>query len=273
MSKCVAFLRVSWESQNTVWFRKYWEDAKIWDLLASLLRCEGSSRRRAGSFDVSDATKSSYREVYSTGIYSGEGDSTKDIDMRVREALELIDVSSTWRGTISNVLAIFASELLLCTGNASKSTDSASDEGNKSQAKKIGEKIFAEPQFQAFGEVFTEKWMHVLLQPEEWLTFPKASALALADTMDLGDDTIFSCLTWTSGETLEKLTDQLSKDLSEKIEPVCIPGERHLLERFARHKGTGSRFGPNYAFDVESVWALLSVSVWTIAILEGSLSS
>lgn len=252
VSKCVQFLIVSWESQNNSWFQVFWMEENMWTLLASILKCDGS-RRQAKSFDIADAVTSTYSDFAADSLLSQKDGTLVELEERIQLACSRIDAACTWRRTVSDLLTLFASELLVCTGKASrKFQGKAGDEGPKTRAKKIGEEVFAQPQFQAFGEVFTEKWMHVLLQPKDWLMFPKSGG----DDPITEKNSVLDGLSWKDSDTIEELTKKLSMDLSAIVGLTNMDSRASLITYFAKQSNQGN-FGPDYKYDIKLVWMLL----------------
>ena len=245
--KYVQLLTVLWDSQNTHWFQDVWDSENIWALLASILKCEG--RSSLSVFNLSHAVLSSFKLLRSSITLEGNGD--RSLEQNIVEVCKDVDGPGTWRQTASDILTLFSSEILFCAGKAHKSknspSSSADDSDTKARNTKIGEELFSNPQFQTFGEVFTERWIHVLLQPEEWLLFPKDEDDAATDSM------AFDQVLWNH-ETLESITLEISKELSHLLQLEHRP-ESPMLNIFAKESGDG--YGPNYKFDIGMVVSVL----------------
>lgn len=252
VSKCVHFLIVAWSSQNTGWFQDFWRREKMWTLLASLLRCDGT-KKQPDLFDVADAVLSPYKDFVTDPMFDENECSPREFEERIQRACSSIDAACTWRRTVSDLFTMFASELLVCTGKASrKYSGTSSEEGTKSKAKKIGDEIFSQAQFQAFGEVFTEKWMHVLLQPNDWLLFKKSTSEDVTDN----NAVVFEGLSWKNSDTIDALTTKLSIDLGATVGLSNMESPKSLISVFQKQGDEGT-FGPDYRYDIRLVWMLL----------------
>lgn len=248
--KYVHFLTALWDSQNTHWFQDVWDSENIWALLASILKCEG--RLSSSTFNLSRFVASSYEDLCSSITLDEPSSSNENnLEQRIMEVCNDVDGPGTWRQTAADILTLFSCELLFCAGKAHKVRSGISPEDTDSKAKvqKICDDLFSNPQFQTFGEVFTERWIHILLQPEEWLLFPKVDG----DVDLMRNDQA----AWNDHETLESWTMQVSKQLAEVLELEHRP-EAPILNIFA--KETTNNYGPDYKFDVRMISLLLKRS-------------
>lgn len=273
---CVRMLRTAWEAHGSVWFRECWNLLEVWDLMASLLRCEGAGVKAAGRLDMSLAVRGSYEFLRQAGdedndmedMSDGDAEDDEDHAALVRRIALSTDSVSAWRTAVADTLDTFASEILFRASEAaaSKSIAAASTAEGADATKDVSAEaaIFNEPVFVAFGSVFTERWMHILLQPENWscACVREIDAAPFGDTAVQGDLRRFgsSGSAQHSTRTVEWSLEAITEALSTKVGVALGLDYEHakdaqILSCFRQHGEARLRFGAAYAFDVVSVWS------------------
>lgn len=251
----VRFLRICRETHSTELLRRNWEKLKVWELLASLLRCEGAGSRAVGDIDLFK----NIRTVYTSAL-SSFSNAMKDkfsalgIEGVVRHQSLLIDVVSAWKAVVADCFHIFSDII------SSKSREFLilrTRDGADRNDGKLPLELFKSEPFSQFAAVFTERWLHILfIEDEHYLTAWSSTESERHDFEDLDlSTTAFP----SRGElSVEEHTKRLSASLGNALGFRFAQNVKsQILEEFRRGGDIRTRFGPDFYFDVPAIISFL----------------
>lgn len=154
MAECVRFLRASWDSSNSKWFRESFIRLDAWQVLGSLMPCGNSRSSNSANFDLRRAVQNCYAK---DGIGGRAG---ADCCL----STNCLERTFLWRRIACDTLHIFSSEIL-----NTATQELVRERNNQSESNgngvKLSEKLFREQLFREFASVFSERWMYCLLLP------------------------------------------------------------------------------------------------------------
>eukprot|EP00177_Eucheuma_denticulatum_P002687 GFKZ01004828.1.p1 GENE.GFKZ01004828.1~~GFKZ01004828.1.p1 ORF type:complete len:2178 (+),score=224.76 GFKZ01004828.1:366-6899(+) len=264
IASSVRFLRICWQLQNSKWFRTCWEAFHVWELLASLLRCEGAASTGSGKIELSRATciYQFLSESFSgtTGILlsrEGAGTTSFATEKIVLKQSLLVDISSAWKTAASDCLSVFSEaisnrtseSLILRTSDSTSKAEKATNENG------LPRDLFAEDAFTQFASVFTERWMHVLLSVEErymtgWSDLLQEEFTRAGEVMDMSSNLNLLSEFASAEDYSRALSAELGKALGLSGDDAK---QARVLEEFRRTGDIRTRFGVDYYFDVPAI--------------------
>lgn len=246
---CVRFLRVAWESNSGKWFEDCWRELKVWSLLASLIRFEGSNSRRADQIDLSKAVASG---PVLPLIIEKEA-RIKDSDLTlirsfVKELTLIVDISSCWKAIVADVMEMFSSEIVHKT-RVALSNGMADAPGKKEdRIEKVVSDIYNRGAFPLFQSVFTERWMHVLFDVDEGTKGMPSLGVRPSTPVRVRIKSLQdSC---QGSFSVEELVQTAVNALLKLVSARHNVKEADLMRCFEREGDVVSRFGADYCFEI-----------------------
>lgn len=255
----VRFLRVYLETQSSKWHQECWEELHVWELLASLLRCDGAGSRVSGNVDLSKAMDFIHKSL-PTGFIDWLANSLNayDLERVILKRSSMIDVASAWKATVSDCLHMFSriislrtSETLIVKGFVSNQRSGEAEQNDN----KLPTWLFKEESFAQFSATFTEQWMHILLNVEEhyftdWCCPLNDNSFREGIKSFVTEGTV----KWSGDVSAEQHTRYLSLLLGEAIGlNPDQSSQSGVLEEFRRTGDVRTRFGTDYFFDVPAI--------------------
>lgn len=264
IASSVRFLRICWQMQNSKWFRSCWGALHVWELLASLLRCDGAASNMSGKVELSRATciyqflSDSFSGT--TGILlspQGSRSISFETERIVSRQSLLVDISSAWKATASDCLSVFSEVISNRTSESliQSRSDSTSKTEKASNESGLPRDLFAEDAFTQFASVFTERWMHVLLSVEErymtgWSDSVLGEFTRADEAMDMSGNLDPSSEFTSPEEYSRAISVELGKALGLNGNDAK---QARVLEEFRRTGDIRTRFGVDYYFDVPAI--------------------
>lgn len=249
IAACVRFLRVAWESNSGKWFEGCWRELKAWDLLAQLIRCEGSNARRSGRTDFSRALSLEpiLRLVKEKGT-RGEETNANSIRSLSKELTMVVDISSCWKAIVADVMLMFSSEIVQkVTGALANGVVDVADASEDRSEKFISE-IYSTGSFSIFQSVFSERWMQILFDFDEGVRPLSSSAIRQSSSSRIN----IKSLNGPSQDSLsiEEHVKAAAASLTNLVFARNYVKEADLVRCFEREGDVVSRFGADYCFEV-----------------------
>ncbi|PXF42774.1 hypothetical protein BWQ96_07481 [Gracilariopsis chorda] len=257
MAVCVRFLRVGRESHYSNWFRTCWDQLSTWKVLSNMLRCSGSPSKQAECLDLAEAISVPYSILDNAGIenkYEQIESNPSAVDSVLRELTMSFDVASIWKSIAADVLLLFCSDITEKSRVSqlnSKNDNPHQAKGNKSEQPTADH---SQESLSLFSSVFTERWMHVLLDVDGSFTSrPYKDLMSIPSVRP------------TAGSPKKRRTaEPLSSDETEVhsilrdfsslvgLSSSAVHGSE-LLNQCRRTGDAQMRYGAEYAFDVHKV--------------------
>lgn len=275
---CVRFLRVAWESQNSKWFESCWKVLKVWEVLADLVRCKGSSSssRQAPSFDFAQAIDYPEASVVSLRrLNQIEGPGWEGLRTMVQEMAVAVDVSACWKVIAADVLQIFSAEISYKTTALLKTPQLQNEKENNKNGTNLNKadgvsgagkdmfplEVFTEGVFAEFSSVFTEKWMHVLFKLSDHSNEASGALerrVSIRTLQDIPSDTEKKQI------SVEERCQELSNTLSSQVFSRHTLRPEEVIQFFDRGGDVTTRFGSDYCFDTARVLRFLNMAGRTV---------
>lgn len=260
----VRFLRIYSETQNSKWHQECWEKLHVWELLASLLRCDGAGSRVSGSVDLYKAVDFIHQSL-PKGFIDWFAKSLKGHGLEhviIKRSL-MIDVASAWMAVVSDCLHMFSRVISMRTSETLILKVLASNRGSGETEQSDGKLpmwLFKEESFAQFSAAFTEHWMHILLDVNEgyftdWCCPLNDDYVSTERIKFLATEGTFK---WSGDISAEQHTRRLSLLLGKAI-GLNQDQSRQLgvLEEFRRTGDVRTKFGTDYFFDVPAIVSFL----------------
>lgn len=262
IAACVRFLRVAWESYNSKWFEACWKDLEVWEMLADLVRCEGSGSKQSDKTDFTKAIK--FPEIPLSKLEEKAGklndEEWNQLRVLTRDFAVTVDVSSCWKGIAADVLQVFASEIVYkTTANLSAKSEEAST-GKGEETDKLPFEVYNEGTFAVFSSVFTEKWMKVLFNPGE-----EANQIKLTESVERARSPrlLRAKIKDSEGQRSRISVEECSREISECLAKLVFADHRlsqeDILRFFNRDGDVATRFGVDYSFDTGQLVRLVQM--------------
>lgn len=248
---CVRILRTAWEVHGGVWLKEAWAALGVWKILAGLLRCRSGSSSDSDMFDLRVALQVT-RNPQADAMMSDEQNHSW-----TKAALELartkVDIDATWRCIVSDVLGIFASEVVFQSSSlaglsTSAQTEPGLDGSNKAlqalpAADKSAPDVFDGDAFTSLRDSFSEQWMHLFLDSSHFALL-QSNVLPFLK-IDMQEDTV------------EEMTSRLERSLTQLCAAECRYGRGSILEACRQRGKLRLSYGGSYAYSVSRVRQIL----------------
>lgn len=233
IAACVRILRSSWEVHGSVWLKEAWKVLKVWTLLSSLL---ASSPQRTKS----GASCSAHNDSQN-GLSACEPVNCKALEWttsKVAGAVDSFDTHATWCVIITDILGVFASEIVFRSNDIAKVPAGRQNSGAdaaESTEQRVRSEVFDDPAFAALRDSFSEHWMHRFLD---------VSQLGTLQSNSIPFPSVDCRL-----ETVESITADINLDLGKQLN--CAGSD--VLFFYRRRGERSQQYGGNYAYDARTV--------------------
>lgn len=256
MAVCVRFLRVGRESHYSNWFRTCWDQLNTWKVLSNMLRCSGSPSKQAESLDLAEAISVPYSILDNAEIenkYEQIESNPSAVDSVLRELTMSFDVASIWKTIAADVLLLFCGDITE-KSRASLKTKNGNQEqakSNNSEERTTGQN---QESLSLFSSVFTERWMHVLLDVDGSFTSRPYKDLRCVPSARPINGSPKKRRTAEPSSSDETEVHSILKDFSSLVgvSSSAVHGSE-LLNQCRRTGDAQMRYGAEYAFDVHKV--------------------
>lgn len=263
IAACVRFLRVCWESHRSKWFDACWKRLKIWNILADLLRCDGSRSKPRHRMDFTKASDFPEPQFFGSKRSENLEVDWNTLRIIIRDVTRSVDIPSTLKAIAADILHLFSAEVVQKTsvGLAALQVPSsgAGKEDGREKSDKLPVDLFSEGVFPLFSDVFSEKWMYTLLSPMEKI---RGSAAGSDDTRALQSHRQLKNIFGLDSEvspSVEERSQAVSVAVTKLF--ICEGDNTHsVLRCFVRSGETAMRFGADYYFDVPQLLQLMQIS-------------
>ncbi|KAI0566494.1 hypothetical protein FGB62_8g129 [Gracilaria domingensis] len=254
MAACVRFLRVGRESHYSNWFQNCWDQLGVWKLLSNMLKCSGSRSRPAEGLDLAEAVSVPYNLLDNAEIEKANNklkSNPAEIDIVLRELRMSVDVASIWKSIASDVLLLFCGDI---TEKSMRQSSIMNEKTNQDKGRDIRESL------SLFSSVFTERWMHVLLDVYGSFTGQPHKELRSMQTFATQEGSPKKRRTKDRIISDETGIQGIVRDFSRLVglSDSAVHGS-NLLHQCERKGDTQMRYGAEYAFDVHKVRRFLHI--------------
>eukprot|EP00178_Gracilaria_changii_P006759 TRINITY_DN21_c0_g1_i1.p1 TRINITY_DN21_c0_g1~~TRINITY_DN21_c0_g1_i1.p1 ORF type:complete len:2153 (+),score=253.02 TRINITY_DN21_c0_g1_i1:234-6692(+) len=254
MAACVRFLRVGRESHYSNWFQNCWDQHGVWKALSNMLKCSGSRSKPAEGLDLAEAVSVPYNILDNAEIEKVNErlqSNPSEIDSLLRELRTSVDVASIWKSIASDVLLLFCGDI---TERSMMQFNIKHNNVNEDKGSDIPESL------SLFSAVFTEHWMHVLLDVDGSFTSRPLKELHSVPTHVSQEGSPKKRRTKNCSASDETEIVSILRDFSKLVGlgNSTVHGSQ-LLNQCRRTGDTRMRYGAEYAFDVHKVRRFLHI--------------